>query len=53
MPNRSEPNRKISDMTDEVFKLTGEQLVSMLDFVKLHATAFTRREITGDPAQRT
>lgn len=34
-------------MTDDVFKLTGEKPVSMLDFVKLHAAEFTRREITA------
>jgi uncharacterized protein YbjT (DUF2867 family) len=34
-------------MTDDLFKLTGEKPTSMLDFVKLHAAEFTRRETTA------
>jgi uncharacterized protein YbjT (DUF2867 family) len=34
-------------MTDDVFKLTGEKPISMLEFVKLHAAEFSRREITA------
>ncbi|HLZ66495.1 MAG TPA: NAD(P)H-binding protein [Aliidongia sp.] len=34
-------------MTDDLFKLTGAQPTSMLDFVKLHAAAFTRPETTA------
>jgi hypothetical protein len=29
-------------MTDELFKLTGQEPMSMYDFVKLHAAEFTR-----------
>jgi hypothetical protein len=29
-------------MTDDAFKLTGQTPISMYDFVKLHATEFTR-----------
>src|ERR1700720_1763102 len=32
-------------MTDDLFKLTGQQPISMYDFVKLHAAEFTRPEI--------
>ena len=32
-------------MTDDLFKLTGEQPMSMYDFVKLHAAEFMRPEI--------
>jgi uncharacterized protein YbjT (DUF2867 family) len=34
-------------MTDDLFKLTGEKPISMLEFVKLHAAEFSRREITA------
>ncbi len=34
-------------MTDDQFMLTGEQPMSMLDFVKLHAAEFTRGAITA------
>jgi len=29
-------------MTDDLFKLTGQKPISMYDFVKLHASEFTR-----------
>ena len=32
-------------MTDDLFKLTGQEPISMHDFVKLHAAEFTRSEI--------
>jgi uncharacterized protein YbjT (DUF2867 family) len=32
-------------MTDDLFKLTGQEPISMYDFVKLHAAEFTRPEI--------
>jgi hypothetical protein len=31
-------------MTDDLFKLTGQEPISMHDFVKLHAAEFTRSE---------
>ena len=34
-------------MTDDLFKLTGDMPMSMHDFVKLHATEFTRGETTA------
>ncbi|HEY9831277.1 MAG TPA: hypothetical protein V6D26_11910, partial [Stenomitos sp.] len=34
-------------MTDDLFKLTGKTPTSMYDFVKLHATEFTRSEATA------
>jgi hypothetical protein len=34
-------------MTDDLFKLTGQNPLSMYDFVKLHAAEFTR-EGTAD-----
>ncbi|MBO0793264.1 MAG: NAD(P)H-binding protein [Ktedonobacteraceae bacterium] len=34
-------------MTDDFFQLTGERPMSVYDFVKLHAAAFTRREPTA------
>ena len=35
-------------MTDDLFKLTGQEPISMHDFVKLHAAEFTRSEIPGN-----
>ena len=35
-------------MTDDVFKLTGQKPISMYDFVKLHATVFTRYGASGE-----
>jgi hypothetical protein len=29
-------------MTDDLFKLTGQKPISMLEFVRLHAAEFTR-----------
>jgi hypothetical protein len=29
-------------MTDDLFKLTGQKPISMYDFIKLHASEFTR-----------
>jgi hypothetical protein len=39
-------------MTDDLFKLTGQEPISMRDFVKLHAAEFTRSEIKAGALER-